>query len=40
MHSEPPRVAIKSPNPTYESYAPSAEKVRVIGRDVWVSRRL
>ena len=39
-HSEPPRIVLKSLNPEYDSYERSAEEVRVVGRAVWVSRRL
>ena len=39
-HSEPPRVVIKSANPEYDSYERSAGEIRVVGRAVWVSRRL
>ena len=39
-HSEPPRVVIKSVNPAYDSYERLAEEIRVVGRAVWVSRRL
>ena len=39
-HSEPPRVVLKSLNPEYDSYERLAEEVRVVGRAVWVSRRL
>ena len=39
-HSEPPRVVLKSLNPDYDSYERLAEEIRVVGRAVWVSRRL
>ena len=39
-HSEPPRVVLKSLNPEYDSYERLAEEIRVVGRAVWVSRRL
>ena len=39
-HSEPPNVVLKSLNPEYDSYERSVEEVRVVGRAVWVSRRL
>ena len=39
-NSEPPKVVIKSLNPEYASYERTAEEVRVIGRAVWVARRL
>ncbi len=39
-HSEPPKVVLKSLNPEYDSYERPAEEVRVVGRAVWVSRRL
>ena len=39
-HSEPPRVVLKSLNPEYDSYERLAEEIRVVGRAVWVSRKL
>ncbi|MCY3677476.1 MAG: peptidase S24 [Gemmatimonadetes bacterium] len=39
-HSEPSRVVLKSLNPEYDSYERLAEEIRVVGRAVWVSRRL
>ena len=39
-HSDPARVVLKSLNPEYDSYERSAEEVRIVGRAVWVSRRL
>ena len=39
-HSEPPKVVLKSLNPEYDSYERLAEEIRVVGRAVWVSRRL
>lgn len=39
-NSEPPRVVLKSLNPEYDSYERPAEEVRLVGRAVWVSRRL
>ena len=39
-HSDPPRVVLKSLNPEYDSYETLAEEIRVVGRAVWVSRRL
>ena len=39
-HFDPPRVVLKSLNPEYDSYERLAEEVRVVGRAVWVSRRL
>lgn len=39
-HSDPPKVLLKSLNPEYDSYERPAEEVRVVGRAVWVSRRL
>ena len=39
-HSEPPKVVLKSLNPEYDSYERSVEEVRVVGRAVWVSRKL
>lgn len=40
LHSDPPRIVLKSLNPEYDSYERLAEEVRVIDRAVWVSRRL
>ncbi len=37
---DPPRVVLKSLNPDYDSYERPAEEVRVVGRAVWVARRL
>ena len=39
-HSDPPRVVLQSLNRKYDSHERSAEEVRVVGRAVWVSRRL
>lgn len=39
-HSEPPRVVIKSANPDYDNYERLAGDIRIVGRAVWVSRRL
>ena len=39
-HSEPPKVVLKSLDPEYDSYERLAEEVRLVGRTVWVSRRL
>ena len=39
-HSDPAKVLIKSVNPEYASYERTAEEIRVIGRAVWVARRL
>ena len=39
-HSDPPRVVLKSLNPEYDSYERSADEIRIVGRAVWVSRRL
>ena len=39
-HSDPPKVVLGSLNPAYDSYERLAEEVRVVGRAVWVSRRL
>ena len=39
-HSDPPRIVLKSLNPEYDSYERSADEVRIVGRAVWVSRRL
>lgn len=39
-NSDPPRVVLKSLNPEYDSYERLAEEIRVVGRAVWMSRRL
>ena len=39
-HSDPPKVVIKSLNPVYASYERTAEEFPVVGRAVWVARRL
>ena len=39
-HSEPPRVVIKSANPEYDSYERLVDEIRIVGRAVWVARRL
>ncbi len=39
-HSEPPKVVITSVNPDYASYERLAEEVRLVGRALWVARRL
>jgi len=39
-NSEPPKVLIKSVNPNYQAYERSAEEVNVVGRVVWMARRL
>jgi phage repressor protein C with HTH and peptisase S24 domain len=39
-NSEPPNVVIKSVNRELETYNRDAEKVHLIGRVVWSSRRL
>ena len=39
-HSEPPRVSLKSANPEYDSYKCLADEIRIVGRAVWVARRL
>ena len=39
-HSDPPRVRLKSANPEYDSYERLADEFRIVGRAVWVSRRL
>ena len=39
-HSDPPWVRLKSANPEYDSYECLADEIRIVGRAVWVSRRL
>jgi len=39
-HSKPTKLAIRSINPDYPAYERLAEEVRIIGRVVWVTKRL
>ncbi len=39
-NSDPPRVLIKSVNPEYESCERLLDEIRVLGRVIWVSRRV
>lgn len=39
-NADPPTLRILSVNPAYQSYERSAEEVNVIGRVIWVARRL
>ena len=39
-HSDPPMVVLKSLNPEYDSYERPVEEIRIVGRAVWVSRKL
>ncbi len=39
-HSDPPKVVIRSVNADYQTYERDAEEVNVIGRVVWMARRL
>jgi|SRR5581483_11007733 len=39
-NSDPAKVVIKSVNPEYQAYERIAEEVNVVGRVVWVARRL
>ena len=39
-HSDPSRVILKSLNPEYGGHECAAEEVRIVGRAVWVSRKL
>ncbi len=39
-HSEPPKVVIKSLNPEYDSRECLYDEVRLVGRAVWVTRRV
>ncbi len=39
-NSDPPRIIIKSVNPDYTTYERDAEEVNIIGRVIWVARRL
>jgi len=38
--SEPPMVIIKSVNPEYQTYERDAEEVKIIGRVIWMARKL
>ena len=38
--SDPPKVTLKSANPEYDSYERLADEVRIVGRAVWVGRKL
>ena len=38
--SDPPKVVIRSINPDYPTYERDAEEVNIIGRVVWLARRL
>ena len=39
-HSDPSTVVLKSLNPEYDSYERPVEEIRIVGRAVWVSRKL
>lgn len=39
-NSDPLHVVLRSLNPEYDSYERLAEEIRVVGRTVWMSRRL
>jgi phage repressor protein C with HTH and peptisase S24 domain len=39
-HSEPPRVLIRSVSADYQAYERGAEEVSIIGRVIWMARRL
>ena len=39
-HSDPPRVVLKPVNPEYDSHERPAGEIHVVGRAVWVSKRL
>jgi hypothetical protein len=39
-NSDPATVVIKSVNPAYQTYERSAEEVHMIGRAIWVAKRL
>ena len=39
-HSDPSRVILKSLNPEYGGHECAAEEVSIVGRAVWVSRKL
>ena len=39
-NSEPARIIIRSINPEYQTYERTAEEVRIVGRVIWMARRL
>ena len=39
-YSEPARLVLKSLSPEYDSYECAAEEIRVVGRAVWVAKKL
>lgn len=39
-HSDPTRVVLKSLNPKYDSHEGSPEEIRIVGRAVWLARKL
>ena len=39
-HSDPPMVVLKSLNPEYASYKRSVDEVHIVGKAIWVSRKL
>lgn len=39
-HSSPPTVVIRSINPEYATYERHAEDVRIVGRVIWMARKL
>ena len=39
-HSDPPTVVLKSLNPEYASYERSADEIHIVGKAIWVSRKL
>lgn len=39
-NADPPTLRLSSVNPAYQSYERSAEEVNVIGRVIWVARRM
>ncbi len=39
-NADPPTLRLSSVNPAYQSYQRSAEEVNVIGRVIWVARRM
>ena len=39
-HSDPPTVVLKSLNPEYDSYERPVDEVHIVGKAIWVSRKL
>ena len=39
-HSNPPRLMVRSPNPQYGDHERPAGEIRVVGRVLWVGKKL